>query len=255
MDEIELLEGLRPEIESLDESEIDSIWSKIGSSPDVVPPIPGSPSAVESESRAVARRHGLRARTRRHRALLAGVAAVGAIALVGVGVMVGSHAHSSNGPAQSSASKSVDPPTISDATSTDSPAASSAYEQDGGRASDFASGSSASCALSATPAELQRRAFAFSGTVESESNLGDGRVRTVYSVDHWFRGGDGTSAIVISDHPGPGEDTDGPVVGRRRLIAGEIDPIVPPPGLIGWGCGFTRDWSESDALIWEAAFR
>ena len=241
MDEIEMLEELRPTVEPLHDAELESIWAAI---------TPASPSDVDEESSGAPIERTGRTRSTRRRWILAGTAAA-VVLVAGTGAYMGARTQMTGASSEAgTASVGVDAPeTNADATDRQ------AHSFDGGQMNGYVRSSAASCAVGATDQQLQQRAFALSGTVQSVSILDDGRVRSIYSVDRWFRGGDGEVAVVITDGPSPEEDMPRPVVGQRQLVAGELDESSTPKDLIGWGCGFTREWSDADEILWQGAFQ
>ena len=246
MDELELLRALRPVVQPLSDSEVESIWDAI----DSLTQSPSSEGASSVGMPALSpRRRGMR-----RRMVLAATAAAAIVMVATIGLLV-----RSTSPRPSGSSSASAPPIDAGGARASAGAAGQTGVANGGEmggdsGNQYASDSSASCALSATPRELQRRAFAFSGTVLSSSMLDDGRARVTYAVDQWFRGGAGAEVIVLTDGPVPGEDTRGPLRGERQLVAGEISSDGSSTEFIGWSCGFTRTWSDGDALIWREAF-
>ncbi len=91
---------------------------------------------------------------------------------------------------------------------------------------------------------LPNRDAAFDGTIESV----DGDTIT-FTVNHWYRGGDGTQTTRRGASTLGGITSAGPSVslepGIRLLVAGDDD--------FAWGCGFTQPYDSALAAEWEEA--
>ena len=103
-------------------------------------------------------------------------------------------------------------------------------------------GSLGSCVETYDLETLQNREVAFAGTVESVD--GD---QITFSVERWFRGGDGATATLTSA-TGGAVTPDGGVPatpGARLLVAGD--------GGFAWACGFTQPYDDAVAADWADA--
>lgn len=122
---------------------------------------------------------------------------------------------------------------------------------------------SAQCVERYNPHTLRSRDFAFDGTVTAVGDtaytpdgvppgVGD-PVQVTFRVSEWFRGGSGTEVTVAMTPPNAiiSAGTTDYRVGTRLLVSGEPrfggTPLQDP---IAWGCGFTRDYDGTTALVW-----
>jgi hypothetical protein len=142
-----------------------------------------------------------------------------------------------------------------------------------GRSGDVFPGHAASCVEEYSAATLARRAFAFDGTVTGigpspnddpawPSGGGpDPYVPVTFTVNRWYRGGDGATITVAMLPPSPSTseiDTGNGSyqVGSRLLVTGEPRwggrPLDRP---VAWTCGFTRWYTAADAAVWDDVFR
>ena len=103
-------------------------------------------------------------------------------------------------------------------------------------------GSLGSCVETYDLDTLRNREVAFAGTVESVE--GD---QVTFSVEQWFRGGEG-DRTTLSSSTGGAVTPDGgaPMTpGTRLLVAGD--------GGFAWACGFTQPYDDAVAEDWAAA--
>lgn len=115
-------------------------------------------------------------------------------------------------------------------------------------------GDTASCVETYSPKTLANRRFAFEGTVTKiaegapDADAGATPVEVTYEVNDWFAGGDADTLTLRSWDFIVAGGPDDPVttVGTRLLVSGDSD--------MAWGCGFTREFSESEADVWRAVF-
>ena len=114
-------------------------------------------------------------------------------------------------------------------------------------------GGAASCVEAYSTKTLTHRKFAFDGTVtsvtpgERNADAGATPVEITYTVHEWFAGGSGETVTLKSwDFTAAGSDEDPVAQGARLLVSGDTD--------MPWGCGFTRDHTESEAEQWRRAF-
>ena len=105
-------------------------------------------------------------------------------------------------------------------------------------------GGAASCVERYDLTTLTHRETAFDGTVQAV----DGDTVT-FTVNHWYRGGEGdrvslAGAAVLSGvtSAGPGASLE---PGTRLLVSGD--------GGFAWSCGFTQAYAESVAAQWQQA--
>lgn len=119
-----------------------------------------------------------------------------------------------------------------------------------------------SCVETYSPEHLKNRQIAFDGVVKQISSTkvspegapeGETETRSevLFTVNHWFKGGTKAEQRVASSVPigqGVVSSVDSPDIkeGKRYLVSGD--------GGFMWSCGFTRDYSASDAAIWTEAF-
>ena len=111
------------------------------------------------------------------------------------------------------------------------------------------------------------RAFAFDGTIFAIGPARSNRpgvsldlVAATFTVNHWYKGGSGSTVTVDVTHTGTGkgiEDSTTAVygIGSRLLVSGT--PRWGGAALtdaIAWGCGFTRYYDKATADSWQAAF-
>ena len=92
---------------------------------------------------------------------------------------------------------------------------------------------------------LERREIAFDGTLVTVD--GD---RATFTVNHWFRGGDGASVTLAgSGLQGINSTQPGAALtpGARLLVAGD--------GGFAWSCGFTQPYDPSVAQQWMETLR
>ena len=116
-----------------------------------------------------------------------------------------------------------------------------------------------SCAFSFTNENLAMRAWAFDGTITSIGTLRDSRLGEVssatFTVNKWFRGGSDRAVTIQFEFPSSEGYGVSPEVGKRFLVSGESrwggEPLSDP---IAWGCGFTREWTESESQSWTSVF-
>ena len=123
-------------------------------------------------------------------------------------------------------------------------------------------GNAASCAFAYSAAELDKRAFAFDGTVLAIAHAPAGSVPgylVTFRVNEWFRPDGGAHQVTVRTHTPPEAagnhgalDFPDYRVGSRLLITGEplkggADPLKDP---VAWGCGFSRAYSPADAATW-----
>jgi len=128
------------------------------------------------------------------------------------------------------------------------------------------SGGNAKCVEEYSPTSVTGRAFAFDGTVtaigparSNRPGVGLDLVAATFSVNHWYKGGSGSTVTVDIDHTGTGKwiEDSAPAygIGSRLLVSG-----MPRSGgaaltdAIAWGCGFTRYYDKATADSWQAAF-
>jgi len=125
--------------------------------------------------------------------------------------------------------------------------------------------SSASCVEPYDLTTLQRRAFAFDGTISRTVPMqpaitGGGAIpgylTVTFMVHEWFRGGAQTT--VTLDMFGPTVSSAQGTsygVGTRLLVSGEPRfGGIPLQAPIAWGCGFTRYYDQPAAAVWRQAF-
>lgn len=104
-------------------------------------------------------------------------------------------------------------------------------------------------------AAIEKRAFAFDGTVSSiddeqpgEEDLG--LVSVTFEVNEWFTGGSEETVTIAMFGPGPDHQATYEV-GTRLLVSGTPQwGGVPLENPIAWGCGFTRYYDEGTAHQW-----
>lgn len=115
-----------------------------------------------------------------------------------------------------------------------------------------------SCVESMTTDTLARRSFAFDGTVvavspavavdlDADPDAVPSYPVAQFEVREWFAGGEGDSVSVRMQRE--------VVPGQRLLVSGE--PLTGGDALedpIAWECGFTADYSDSTAAVWETAW-
>jgi hypothetical protein len=123
-------------------------------------------------------------------------------------------------------------------------------------------GAAASCVVGYSAAELQKRGFAFDGTVLKVVEDPGGAMPSyllTFQVHEWFKplgGGSTVTVRTITPPQGSGHDVSAEfpdyTVGTRLLIAGE--PQWGGSNLLkdafAWGCGFSRPYTPDDAATW-----
>lgn len=103
------------------------------------------------------------------------------------------------------------------------------------------------------------RAWAFDGTITSIGTVRDSRLGDVssatFTINNWYRGGTSRTVTVQYEFPSSEDYGVRPEVGERLLVSGESrwggEPLSDP---IAWGCGFTREWTESESQSWTSVF-
>ncbi len=123
-------------------------------------------------------------------------------------------------------------------------------------------GIAGSCVAGYSPAELQKRGFAFDGTVLRIVEDPGGQMPTyllTFEVNEWLRpvsGGDTVTVRTMTPPEGSGHavSVEFPdyAVGTRLLITGEPQwgGSNPLKDAFAWGCGFSRPYSAADAATW-----
>jgi hypothetical protein len=123
-------------------------------------------------------------------------------------------------------------------------------------------GIAASCVVGYSPAELQKRGFAFDGTVLKVVEDPGGAMPSyllTFQVHEWFKPTDGALRLTVRTYNPPegssnwvSSDFPGYTVGTRLLIAGEPQwgGTNPLKDAFAWGCGFSRAYSADDAATW-----
>ena len=128
------------------------------------------------------------------------------------------------------------------------------------------SGGNASCVEGYSPTSVTGRAFAFDGTItaigparSNHPGVGLDLVAATFTVNHWYKGGSGSTVTVDIDHTAAGKSIEDSLpaygIGSRLLVSG-----MPRWGgaaltdAIAWGCGFTRYYDKATADSWRAAF-
>lgn len=128
------------------------------------------------------------------------------------------------------------------------------------------SGGYAKCVEEYSPTSVTGSAFAFDGTVTAIGPARSNRpgvsldlVAATFTVNHWYKGGSGSTVTVDIDHTGTGKwiEDSAPAygIGSRLLVSG-----MPRWGgaaltdALAWGCGFTRYYDKATADSWRAAF-
>jgi hypothetical protein len=111
---------------------------------------------------------------------------------------------------------------------------------------------------------LAGRGFAFAGTVDSigerssSAEVADPYVPVTFTVQHWFRGGEGNTVTIAMFSPdivsSAGSTTYS--LGSQLLVSGERRGAEPRPDeLIAWGCGFTRWYDPATEAEWATTLR
>jgi hypothetical protein len=127
-------------------------------------------------------------------------------------------------------------------------------------------GGNAWCVEEYSPTRVTGRAFAFDGTVTAIGPARTNRpgveldlVAATFTVNHWYKGGSGSTVTVDIDHLGDGRwiEDSAPAygIGTRLLVSG--GPRWGGAALtdaIASGCGFTRYYDQPTADSWRAAF-
>jgi len=117
----------------------------------------------------------------------------------------------------------------------------------------------ADCEPPNSAADVASRAMSFDGTVTAvgapiadQPHPEEGYLPVTFTVNEWFRGGNGTSIIVAMRPPlAPGEIAGEPL-GTRLLISGERDD--PALGsMLAYGCGYSRYYDQQTATAWRTA--
>ena len=118
----------------------------------------------------------------------------------------------------------------------------------------------ASCVEAYSLTNLAHRSLAFDGTVDrtvvvdGTAGAKSGRVKVMFLVNHWFRGGTGKRVTVITSGTSSWP-ADQPQfqAGTRLLVSGETQPAAAP---MAWnGCGFTRPYDKATAMEWESVLK
>ena len=115
-------------------------------------------------------------------------------------------------------------------------------------ASSGGSVSTGACADQYSLETLQKRDYAFDGTVKAiDPATDDLPDRVTFDVKEWFKGGQGTQATRRSYAFGGVASTGAEprAIGDRLLVAGDDDFI--------WECGFTQKYEDSVAADWRSA--
>jgi hypothetical protein len=151
------------------------------------------------------------------------------------------------------------------ADSTPLPVASGPTEQGGAPSGDvFGSGGGLSCVEQYSPQALAGRGFAFAGTVASIGDLPTSSVEVglsvpvTFTVNRWFRGGQGDQVTVKMFPPDVASSAGNTPykVGSSLLVSGERSGVGERPDeLLAWACGFTRWHSQTEADDWATALR
>jgi hypothetical protein len=119
--------------------------------------------------------------------------------------------------------------------------------------------SDGSCAFSFNHENLAMRAWAFDGTIKTLGTVRDARLGDVpgatFTVNRWYRGGSNPTVTVQFEFPTGESYGIRSGVGKRLLVSGEArwggEPLDNP---VAWGCGFTREWTETESQNWATAF-
>ena len=105
-------------------------------------------------------------------------------------------------------------------------------------------GAAASCVERYDLTTLTHRETAFDGTVQAVN--GD---TVTFTVNHWYRGGEGDRVSLAGAEVLSGVTSAGPgaslAPGTRLLVSGD--------GGFAWSCGFTQPYAESLAAQWQQA--
>lgn len=196
----------------------------------------------------------LRRRSRRRATALS----IGAVAVVGAGVVVSG----ADTPGTVVAKAPIAAPTTSQSPQTSTgpePTASPST-----RTGPVLDSSSASCVEPYNAQTLTSRGFAFDGTVLSLSPVQPapgsphgvfGYQRVTLRVNEWFRGG--SQATTSVDMLGPTASSAQGVsygIGTRLLVSGQPQPGGILPGSVAFGCGFTRYYDQTTAASWRQLF-
>lgn len=126
-------------------------------------------------------------------------------------------------------------------------------------------GGAARCVEQYLPRAVDRRAFAFDGTVSdiAPTPAGDrrdlGYVAVTFTVNEWFHGGQTDTVTVdmaspdavLSETAVSGGSYE---IGSRLLVSGEPRwGGQPLDDAVAWGCGFTRQYDPGTADRWRTA--
>jgi hypothetical protein len=137
-------------------------------------------------------------------------------------------------------------------------------EQTGPTGDLFGDAGGFSCVEQYSPQTLAGRSFAFDGTVasigerSSHPEVADPYVPITFTVQQWFRGGQGTTVTLAMFSPDAVSSVGNTTyaVGSRLLVSGERRGVEPGPDeLVAWACGFTRWYDTATAAEWENALR